>query len=186
MSTKGLVAKIALPYAEALIESAKSMNLIYETTRDLNFISDLLSSSDSLRNFWANPLIKSSIKKDVLKELLLDQINDHVFNFLCILIDRRRIALLSSIIDSYLNLSYKLESTIVVNVSTAIALTDLQKASLEKKIRDITNSKEVKLVINVNSELLAGLVIQVGSKIIDTSLFGQLNQVASYLNLVSS
>nr|AYR06287.1 ATP synthase CF1 delta subunit [Renouxia sp.] len=186
MSTRGLVAKIASPYAEALIESARSMSLIYETTCDLNLISDLLSSSSNLRNFLANPLIRSSVKKDVLQKLLLGQINDHVFNFLCILIDRRRIALLNSIIDSYLNLSYKLESTIIVDVSTAIALTDLQRSSLERKMQSITNSKEVKLVINVNSELLAGLVIQVGSKVIDTSLFGQLNQMTSYLNLVSS
>nr|AYR06488.1 ATP synthase CF1 delta subunit [Rhodogorgon sp.] len=186
MSTRGLVAKIALPYAEALIESARSMNLVQETTRDLDLISELLSESHGLRDFLTNPLIKPSAKKTVLQKVFSEQLNDHVFNFLYVLIDRRRIALLNSIIDSYLNLSYRLESTIIVNVSSAIALTDLQKTSLKRKVQDITDSKEVRLVISVNPELLAGLVIKIGSKIIDTSLFGQLNQMMSYLNLVSS
>ncbi len=120
-----------------------------------------------------------------MQKLFLDQVSSHVLNFLSILADRRRISLLGAIIDCYLKLVYKLKLTTVANIYTAAILTDFQQESLEKKIQHITGSKEVKLVIHVDPELIGGFVIKIGSKIIDMSIYGQLNQMTSYLNIAS-
>lgn len=185
MSKSGSLVKASLPYAEALFESSKFIQLIEKTNQDLLLISETVSNSDSLKLFLSNPLVTSETKKKVLQQLFLDQVSSHVLNFLSILVDRRRISLLSSIIDCYLTLVYKLKLTTVANIYTAAVLTDLQQKSLEKKLQDMTNSKEIKLVIQVNPELIGGFVIQIGSKIIDMSIYGQLNQMTSYLNVAS-
>lgn len=185
MSKSGFSAKASLPYAEALFESSQFIQSIEKTNQDLLLISETLSKSDSLKLFLSNPLVVSETKKIVLQKLFLDQISSHVLNFLSILVDRRRINLLSSIIDCYLKLVYKLKLTTVVNIYTAALLTDSQQKSLEKKLKNMTNSKEVKLLIQVNPELIGGFVIKIGSKIIDMSIYGQLNQMTSYLNVTS-
>nr|BCB92369.1 ATP synthase subunit delta [Grateloupia asiatica] len=178
------VSKVALPYAEALLESVQEANLVEQTNQDLSLISTILLESIDLKVFLNNPLIASIAKKNVLNELLGNQVNDYVLKFLLVLIDRRRISLLNVIIEKYLELAYNLESTIIAEISTAIMLTELQQQALIEKLKNITQSKNVKLVVQVNPSLIAGFIVQIGSKVIDTSLSGKLKQMAFYLNSV--
>lgn len=182
MSYQGLLVKVALPYAEALLESAKDSHSIEKTNQDLYLILDVLSQSKDLKFFLENPLITSEAKKNVLNQLLLNQVNYFVLKFLLVLIDRRRITLLNVIIDKYFDLAYKLDSTVIVEVLTASAFTELQQNSLVEKIKDMTRSKSVKLDIKIDSNLIGGFIVKIGSKIIDTSLSGKLKQIAFYLN----
>lgn len=180
--SQALTVKIALPYAEALLESAQEKQAVEQTNKDLNFIAGLLSKSSELQTFLDNPLITTITKKSVLKDLLVNQVNNFVVNFLLILVDRRRITLLSIIIEKYLELSYKVDSITIAEVRAAIALTEIQQVDLIQKLKNLTNSKEVKLVMKIDPELIGGLIIKVGSKVIDTSLAGKLKQMSSYLN----
>ena len=182
MSTQGIIAKVASPYAEALLESAQRNNSVEATNHDISLISKLLSDSPELQTFLSNPLITSVAKKNVLNNLLLNQINNFVLNFLLVLVDRRRITLLSIIIEKYLELSYQLDSIVVAQVRTSIAFTEVQQEDLVKQIKKITNSKEVKLLITIDPDLIGGFIVQIGSKVIDTSLAGKLKQISFYLN----
>ena len=182
MSNQSILSKIALPYAEALLESAKEMNLVKKISDDLSYVSTLLSTSNNLKTFLDNPLITPLAKKNVLNKLLLNYINDRVLKFLLVLVDRKRISLINTIIDKYLELAYKLEATVLAEVITASILTEAQQENLINKLKILTNSKQVKLVIHVNPSLIAGFIIKMGSKVIDTSLSGKLKQIAFYLS----
>nr|QCI05687.1 ATP synthase CF1 subunit delta [Cryptopleura ramosa] len=182
MSTQSTINKIAVPYAEALLELSKSSKLLKETTKDLSLISTTLLESKDLQLFLYHPLNKIFIKKNVLKKIFKNQVNDFVLKFLLVLIDRRRIFLLVTIIDKYLDLAYKLESTIVAELSTAIALNESQQDDLIKKIKLMTNSEYVKLKMIVDINLIGGFYLKIGSKVIDSSLAGKLKQISFYLN----
>lgn len=182
MSSQGVIAKVALPYAEALLESAQNNNCVEAANQDISLISNLLSDSPELQVFLSNPLITSVAKKNVLHDLLFNQINNFVLKFLLVLVDRRRITLLSIITQKYLELSYQLDSIVVAQVRTSIAFTEVQQLDLVKKIKKITNSKEVKLLITIDPDLIGGFIVQIGSKVIDTSLAGKLKQISFYLN----
>lgn len=181
MSNQGVLAKIATPYAEALLEAARYNDSLESINQDLCFIRDLLSESIQLQLFLDNPLVASVAKKSVLSNLLADQVSHTVLKFLLILVDRRRIGLLITIIQKYLELVYKLDSITIAQVRTSIALTEEQQMSLITKIKSITKSKEVKLVFTIDTSLIGGFIIQIGSKVIDTSLSGKLKSMSSYL-----
>jgi ATP synthase F1 delta subunit len=66
---------------------------------------------------------------------------------------------------------------------TAIPLTDKQKNKLIKKLEIMTDSNQVNLNIIIDSDLIAGLKIQIGSKVIDTSLKNQIAQMAYFLQV---
>lgn len=182
MSSQGIVAKVALPYAEALLEAAQAQNSIETTNKDLSLINTLLSGSLELQVFLDNPLVKPEVKKSVLNDLLVNQVNSFVLKFLLVLVDRRRINLLKNVIEKYLELSYALDSITLAEVRTSIAFTEEQKTKLVQQIKQLTGSKEVRLVITIEPELIAGFIVQIGSKVIDTSLAGKLRQMSFYLN----
>nr|YP_009731937.1 ATP synthase CF1 delta subunit [Gracilaria edulis]QHS70526.1 ATP synthase CF1 delta subunit [Gracilaria edulis]UAD85585.1 ATP synthase CF1 subunit delta [Gracilaria edulis] len=186
MSSRGFMSKVAIPYAEALIESARNASALEQVNQDLYLISDILKESKELKTFFYNPLVASEIKKNVVNKLFADQVHSLIIKFLLILIDRRRIALLDIIINKYLELVYQLQSVVVAEVLTSTVLTDLQQNSLIGKIKDMTGSKTVKLLIQIEPTLLAGFIIKIGSKTIDTSLHGKLKHISVYLKSTSS
>nr|WCH56114.1 ATP synthase CF1 subunit delta [Calliblepharis sp.] len=182
MSSQNANYKIALPYAEALLEYASENKLIDDINQNLSSINDLLSKSADLEMFLNNPLIAIEIKKNIISELLSNQINSFLLKFLLVLVDRRRINLLNSIINKYFDLAYKLDSTIIAIIFTSVALTEVQQKALINKLKAMTSSKQVKLEINIDTSLIGGFTIQIGSKIVDMSLDGKLKNMAFYLS----
>lgn len=182
MSNQNVISKIAVPYAEALLDIAQNANLLQETSSNLSSISTILSESKDLQILLSNPLINAVIKKEVLEELFGDQVHDFVLNFLLVLVDKRRISLLSTIIKKYLELTYKLESITVTELLSAVELTEVQQKELIDKIKVITKSNNVKLVSNVDSSLIGGFMVKIGSRVIDASLAGKLRKMSLYLN----
>ena len=177
--------KVVEPYAEALFECSRSMQLIDKTSKDLETVQLIINKSESLQIFLANPLVGVNTKKSVLKNTLLDQVSAHVLNFLFILVERRRITLFNSIVNFYNGLVNDLELVTLITIYTVIPLNNEQKQGLQNKLQVLTKSKVVQLIIEIKPELIGGLVIKIGSKIIDMSIYGQLNQISSYLSGVS-
>ena len=68
-----------------------------------------------------------------------------------------------------------------MKVTSSIALSSSPQEALISKLKKMTGIDQIKLDLNVNPNLIGGFVIQVGSKIIDTSLQGQLRELSSYL-----
>jgi F-type H+-transporting ATPase subunit delta len=176
-----VVSKVAEPYAEALLDLAKSNDALKETTNDMNIVSQFLANSDDLKKFLANPLITRDAKKNVVKDILGEQIDSNTLKFLMLLIDRNRIALLDGIAQKFLELSYKQESIEVAKVISSVQLSAQQQKNLAEKLKVITGAKQIKLALKVDPQLIGGFTVEIGSKFIDTSIRGQLKQISSLL-----
>ena len=173
--------KVAEPYAEALLDLAKSTDSLKETTNDMNIVSQFLANSSDLRKFLGNPIITRDAKKNVVKDILGEQISASTLKFLLLLVDRGRIEVLEQIAQKFLELSYKQESIEIAKVTSSIQLSAEQQQKIAEKLKAITGAKQIKLALKVDPELIGGFTIEVGSKMIDTSIRGQLNKMSSLL-----
>ena len=93
----------------------------------------------------------------------------------------RQRSYLNAIIDKALELAYKAASIETVTVTSAVAFTSTQQEALISKLKKMTGAEQIRLDITINPNLIGGFVVQVGSKIIDTSIQGQLRELSSYL-----
>ena len=173
--------KVAEPYAEALLDLAKSTDSLKETTNDMNIVSQFLANSSDLKKFLGNPLVTKDAKKNVVKDILGEQISESTLKFLLLLVDRGRIEVLEQIAQKFLELSYKQESIEIAKVTSSIQLSAEQQQKIAEKLKAITGAKQIKLALKVDPELIGGFTIEVGSKMIDTSIRGQLNKMSSLL-----
>jgi len=178
MSSKNL--KIAQPYADAFLELSGKSSL-ESVINDLNSLSSTLAGSEELKKLLSNPLVNSQNKKSIIKSIFNEKVDGKTLKFLMVLCDRGRISYLSSIVDKALELAYKAASIETAKVVTAIPFTASQQESLISKLKKMTGADQIKLDLTTNPNLIGGFVIQVGSKIIDTSIQGQLRQLSSYL-----
>jgi len=115
---------------------------------------------------------------------LQSQINSETFKFLLVLVDRKRINLLQSVIAGYLELVYETASIKMIEVVTAFPFTNLQKNTLIKKLKELTNAREIRLEITVDSNLIGGFLIKTDSKILDFSIKNQLENLAKHLDTI--
>jgi F-type H+-transporting ATPase subunit delta len=70
-----------------------------------------------------------------------------------------------------------------VKVKASVSLTNSQEDALISKLKSMTQADQIKLSVQIDPKLLGGFSIQVGSKIIDTSIQGQLKRMAIHLGV---
>lgn len=171
--------KLAQPYAEALLDlNGKELD---RTINDLNVISNILEESVELRKAISNPTLPAPLKKEIIKSIFASNINATIIKFLMVLCDRGRISYLDDIISKALEIAYKKASIEVAYVTSSTQLTPSQEEALISKLQSMTGAKQIKVKLTVDENLLGGFIVQVGSKIVDTSIKGQLRKLASYL-----
>lgn len=184
MSGNPLAAKIAVPYARALFDFSVEKNIMHQITADFQNLEIFLEKTAELTNYLNNPVVRPAAKREILTKTLQSQVNAETFKFLMLLVDRDRINLLKSIIANYLELVYETASIKMVEVSTAFPFTKVQKNILIQKLKELTNAREIRLIINVDSSLIGGFLIKTESKVIDFSVKNQLQKLAKHLDTV--
>jgi F-type H+-transporting ATPase subunit delta len=178
MNSKNL--KIAQPYAEALLELTNKGSLD-NLINDLNSIRNSLQSSKDLEKTLANPLVNTETKKNILKSIFSEKIENNTLRFLLVLCDRGRTSYIKPIVEKSLELAYQYARVETVGVTTAIPLSNTQQETLIARLKKMTNADQIKLEITVDPNLLGGFLLTIRSKIIDTTIRGQLQQLSSYL-----
>ena len=182
MNKNPLAAKLAAPYARAIYDFSVEQNLMHQITADFQNLEVFLAKTPDLTNYLNNPLISAEQKQELLDKTLKTQLNQETFKFLNILVKRDRINLLETIISNYLTLVYNLASIRMIEVTSAFAFTNVQKNLLIKKLKELTNAREIRLSINVDSSLIGGFLIKTNSKVIDFTVKNQLQLLAKHLD----
>ena len=184
MSSNPLAAKIAAPYARALFDFSVEQNIMHQITADFQNLDIFLSDAAELTEYLNNPIVNQNAKREILTKILQSQVNTETFKFLLVLVDRDRINLLKSIITNYLELVYETASIKMIEVSTAVAFTNSQKNMLIKKLKELTDAREIRLVVTVDSNLIGGFLIKTESRVIDFTVKNQLQNLAKHLDTV--
>ncbi len=181
MSTTLISSEIAEPYAQALMSLARELNLTEEFGQQFRALESLLEESPEFREFIANPVIKAEDKKSVLRRVMNARANPYLINFLMLLVDKRRIIFLKQITEQFLNLLRQLNQTVLAEVISARELNEEQTRAVADKVKSITNARDVELKTSIDPDLIGGVIIKVGSQVLDASLRGQLRRISTNL-----
>jgi F-type H+-transporting ATPase subunit delta len=179
-----LASKIAAPYARALFDFSVDKNIMHQITADFQNLEIFLNKSSDFTDYLKNPIVSQVAKREILTKTLQSQVNAETFKFLMVLLKRDRINLLNSVIANYLELVYETASIKTIEVLTAFAFTNLQKNTLIQKLKELTNAREIRLVITVDPSLIGGFLIKTESKVIDFTVKNQLQRLAKHLDTV--
>jgi F-type H+-transporting ATPase subunit delta len=184
MSANPLTSKVASPYARALFDFSVEKNIMHQITADFQNLDVFLDETSELTDYLNNPVVKEEAKRTILEKTVKSQINTETFKFLMVLVKRGRINLLRAVINNYLELVYQTASIKMIEVSTASAFTNTQKDTLIEKLKELTNAREIRLVINEDPSLIGGFLIKTESKVIDFTIKNQLQKLAKHLDTV--
>ncbi|NJR52679.1 MAG: F0F1 ATP synthase subunit delta [Leptolyngbyaceae cyanobacterium CSU_1_3] len=177
-----LTAEVLEPYAQALLSLGQSSDLTDRFGEDASSILAAFNDSPDLREFLASPIVNLEAKRTVLQQVFGEQVHSYVQNFLNLLVDRRRIGFLEGICRQYQSLLRKLKQTVLAEVTSAIDLSDDQKHTICEKVKAMTAANQVDIETRIDPDLIGGVIIKVGSQVIDASLRGQLRRISFRLS----
>lgn len=175
-------AEVLEPYAEALMSVAQAHNLTDRIGEDVHSLLNLLESSEELRIFLDSPVVQAKDKKAVLQRLAAEQVHPYTLNILMMLVERRRIIFLEGICKHYQALLRQLNQTALAEVTSAVALTEAQQQSVRERVMGMVGARQVELETKIDPDLIGGVIIKVGSQVIDASLRGQLRRIGLRLS----
>ena len=175
---------VAHRYASALVDvvtSAASALKPEDAIAQLQAAAKMVADSAELRHALMTPAIQNSRKRAVIGRLLDSTGTSHLIrNFVFVIIDHRRIAILDEIREAFEVLLDVRMGFVRAEVTSAAALDQQRSAGLESELSNLTG-KRMRLRFAVDPELLGGVVARIGSTVYDGSLRGQLQQLRKRL-----
>lgn len=179
-------AEVVEPYAEALMSLADSQNLVERFGNDAKELVSVLKESQELQQFLASPVIKTDDKKAVLRKIAGESLHRYMVNFLQLVIDKKRTAFLTGILEQFLALVRERTSTVLAQVTSVTELNQSQRDRVKEQVKSMTNARDVELETTLDPNLIGGVVIKVGSQVLDASLRGQLRRISFNLETATS
>lgn len=167
-------------YANALFEVAKDKNILNDIHADLCVVSEALTHSAEFKSFINNPAMPQFEKKDALNKIFKDVISQEVFNLLYLLIEKNRFNIFEEIVYGFELSLDKIRNISRVTVTSAVKLDDEDKQKLKAKLETKLGST-VEFDYEINSNIIAGLIIKIGDRVIDGSLKTKLENLKSAL-----
>lgn len=174
---RSVVSGLSGRYATALFALASDARAIDQVAADLDRIEALLSESPDLAHLVRAPIFgRADQARGVLAVLEKAGIGELVRRFVGVVAKNRRLFSLSDIIKSYRRLLAHHRGEVVASVTSAQALSDAQSRALQAALVKIAG-KGAKLETRIDPELIGGLVVKLGSRMLDGSVRQKLNSL---------
>lgn len=165
-----VVAHIAQPYAVALFELAAEQGQVGEVESDLAALQGLVNEGGDFARFLRSPVIVSEEKAQAMDAILSRaNVAPTVGNFVKVVARNGRLFALPQIIVAFREMAAKARGEISAEVTSATALRPEQVANLADALK-AKIGKTVTLSEHVDPSLIGGLIVKVGSRMIDSSL----------------
>ena len=173
-------------YGEALWEiamekEAATPGAAEEFIAELDALTDILEKEPKFDELIAHPGISKTDKLAVVKEVFEGRISPEFYEFLHLLVEKGRYRELPEIMEYLITMKKEWLKIGVVHVRTAVPLTKEQEKQIEKRILETTQYERLEMHYAVREDLIGGMTIRIGDRVVDSSIKHKLNDLTRQL-----
>jgi F-type H+-transporting ATPase subunit delta len=174
----GIQASLAGRYATALFELARDERKIEAVGNSLTAVKQALTESDDFRELAMSPLVsRDQAVRAVAASAAAMNLDPLASKFLGVLAQNRRLSKLPAVIRAFNSLWAQYRGEVTAEVTSAHPLDDDQIAALKTNLRSRVG-RDIAVDLNTDPAILGGLVVKIGSQMIDGSIRTKLNSLA--------
>ena len=164
-------------YATALFELARDQKSVDAVKADLDRFDAMLADSADLKRLVRSPVFSADAQARALTAVLeRSGISGISANFLKVLTANRRLFAVSDVIRAFRALVAKFKGEATADVTVAETLNDKNLDALKTALKTVTG-KDVALNMKIDPSIIGGLVVKLGSRMVDSSLRTKLNSI---------
>lgn len=172
--------KVAIKYAQSLLDLAVEQNNVDVVVRDANFVLEVLKSNTNLIRTLQSPIIKSLLKQSILDEIFVNKVSESFISFIRFVVQKGRESILEEILISFDQLKNVKLGIAKVNLTTSLEVDDNQLEKIKTTLEGLL-SKKVTFDKIIDASIIGGFVAQVDDKIYDASIKNQLELMKKQL-----
>lgn len=178
MAAKGTgIAELAARYAAALYELASEQQAIEEVSQDLGKIAQVLNDNPELQCLVRSPVIPARDQARAFAAILEQLgVSDLIRRFVGVVAENGRLSALGRVIEAFESEVAARRGLVRARVAVARPMTDTQTEALISALRESVSDK-VEVEVRVDPALLGGMVVRVGSRMVDGSLRSKIDRM---------
>ena len=175
---------VALRYATALFDLANEAKKLPVLEKDLGALNDALESSDALVELISSPVYPRDEQAAAIGAIAKKmKLSPMVSSTMGLMATKRRLFILPALISTLEAMIADEKGEVTADVTAAKALTKAQSDKLAKTLAS-TVGKTVKVNVTVDEDIIGGLIVKVGSKMIDSSIRSKLSNLQNAMKEV--
>ena len=175
---------VSKTYGQALFELALEENALEQVLEEEAFVKEVFAENEDLVTLLNHPKISKDEKIQVVENIFKSKISDTMVGFLVTVVTKERYDELNNIFQ-YLEEKVKEYKNIgVVSVTTAVELTEEQKVQLTNRLLEVTSFKQLEFNYEVNPDIIGGMILRIGDRVVDSSIRTEIDQMAKSLSKI--
>ncbi len=179
------VSGVAGRYASALYDLASEKGAADQVAAALAGFQTLINDNDDLKRLVRSPAFTAEAQVKALSAVLAKAGIDGVAaNFIRLVASKRRLFALPDMIAAYQTLHDKAKGLVRADVTVAAPLKGEQEAALRQALAGVTGGKSISLNVRTDPAIVGGLVVKLGSRMVDASVRTKLNSIRTRMKEV--
>lgn len=175
---------VSSTYGDALFELALEEGHLAQTGQEIGAVRQIFLENEDLSRLLGHPEVSKEEKLAFVKNVFEGRVSDDVMGFIHIIVEKDRQDQIIPIFDHFLRRVKVEEGTGTAYVTSAVELRPKQKEALEERLLKTTRYTSFDIHYQVAPEILGGLVIRVGDRVVDSSLKTQIDKLGRQLSQV--
>lgn len=157
-------------YGQALFELAVEEGKEELFLEEVGTLKEILSENPDFNRLMNHPKILKEEKLAVLNQVFRGRISDELAGFLHLIVNKDRYGDIDAILDYYIDEVKKVKGIGIAYVTTAVALSEAKQKEVEEKLLSTTSYKQMEMHFQVDEELIGGMIIRIGDRVVDSSI----------------
>ena len=161
---------VSKTYGDALFELALEENKIDSLQEEVEVVLEALVENQDLTKLMSHPKISKEEKVALMEDIFKGRVSDELCGLMHMLAEKGHYGEIDEVLNYFLDCVKEHKNIGTAYVSTAVELTDAQKKAVEKRLLETTKYVEFEMHYSVEADLIGGMVIRIGDRVVDSSI----------------
>ncbi len=157
-------------YGDALFELALEENRLDELSEEVKAVSSAMQENEDLTKLMNHPKIDKEEKMKIIEDIFTDRVSRDLVGLMRMLVEKDHYNNMQSVFTYFVNRVKEHNNIGTAYVTTAVELSDDQKAAVEKRLLETTKYVKFEMHFNVDAAIIGGMVIRIGDRVVDSSV----------------
>ena len=175
---------VSKTYGDALFEVAAETGRIDSFFEEAEGIRTVLKENPEIFKLMNHPKIVKEEKIQIIENVFKGQVSDELAGLMCMIVDKGHFAELDAVLEYFINEVKESKRIGTAYVTSALELSDAQKAQLTDKLIQTTKYVEFEMHYDVDAALIGGMVIRIKDRVVDSSIQTKLYDLSRELSKI--
>ncbi len=168
--------RAAIRYAKAVLQEANEANVANIVFEDMRCVQSTIQANKELQIVLRSPVIKAEDKKEALLKIFENQ-SEITKSLIRVLVENKRTNLLDDVSENFINQYNESQGVKVVQVTTAVPLSNELEEKVLAKVKELTGSNKVTLENNIDASIVGGFILRIGDLQYNASIANKLANI---------